>query len=267
MVVDRCARYRAAPSGARRAGRSSLPTGGSGARRRFGELVAANGIARRRLAHQHMRRLHRDCPASARRARRPAPAARISRASSAGCSRQPLEHGIGEDHVDRLGRRPGRRIGQLERDPGQPLPRLLDHVGRGVEAAHLAPRGQRATSSSVELPGPQPMSTTRRGFPAAPAPADRAPAAYARPRISDTGRRTSRRDLAPWIAQSSIHLATIADLDDQNDQHLILNLHDYAKVSDTETPELLTTAVRRFASSRGFSCSAAPRRRKSAIRH
>jgi hypothetical protein len=48
--------------------------------------------------------------------------------------RDPLQHGVGEDHVGRRLRKPIANIRRLEGDVGETLARRFDHIGRGIEA-------------------------------------------------------------------------------------------------------------------------------------
>ena len=55
----------------------------------------------------------------------------------------PLEHGIAEQQIGALGGNPGGEIGLDEFAFRQPLARLLEHGGRGIEPDHLGVRKAR----------------------------------------------------------------------------------------------------------------------------
>ena len=106
--------------------------------------------------------------------------------------RHPLKGRVGIEHVGIGGRRPLRQVRLHEFASGQPLARLPQHVGRGIDADDVRVRKtldqqlRRIAGPAAEI---EDLARARR---AGPARADRAPGACADPRISDIAWRSSR---------------------------------------------------------------------------
>ena len=214
-------------------------------------VVAADGRQRRpggigklgrkrhrrgRLAHQHMRRLHqivrhlhRKHAARRQQSQQPRPAAPDAPAAT------------GTRHW-RRSRRPARPASNWPHrpvrtsTPGSRCRALAIMSGEVSKPLTLA-CGQRATSSSVELPGPQPMSTTRRGFSSGIC-ASRSRAGRVR---SSSNLRYCAADqsgvLAPEQEQSSsIDLAAVADSHDIDSNGLVDQTCDDTIVADAILP-------------------------------
>ena len=131
----------------------------------------------------------RGCRAPAPRGSRPAPAAR--RATAAGVVvGEPLQHGVGEDHVERPGIVPGRDVGPLEGTPGSRA-RAAATMSGELSMPATRPPGPARGESSVEFPGPQPRSTARPTAPVGTRASSSAPGASAPPRTAGTPPPTS----------------------------------------------------------------------------
>ena len=102
----------------------------------------------------------------------------------------PVEGGVGEDRVDRLGQLELEQVRDDQLDPvAEPLPRELgDHRRRGVDADH-PPAGNPLEERRVTRPLPQPASST---VSSPSARAGRAPPAPSPPAVRRPGRRSPR---------------------------------------------------------------------------
>jgi hypothetical protein len=114
--------------------------------------------------------------------------------------RHPLEHGIGEQQIGARLRHPDREIAFDKCTARQPFAGLPQHIRRRVDPNDSA-LGNRSTKSAVELPGPQPRSTARRG--------DRTGTCAKRSR---GGRVRSSSNLRYWLAdqESAVWLLGLA---------------------------------------------------------
>ena len=121
------------------------------------------------------------CRASAPRARLP-PAALQEAAAALRMIRHPLEHGVGEQKSVRGRRCPRRNVGLDECALRQALTRLAEHVGRRVEADHLAPAESARPEARSSCPARSRDRPPAAAAATAPAPGDRAAAGCAHPR-------------------------------------------------------------------------------------
>ncbi len=105
----------------------------------------------------------RNSPAPERRRRRPAFTKRHQPGKQRRLIRQPLEGGVGEDHVIGRGRGPAREIGQTPGRGHAAGARLLPACRRNCPGPPAGPAASARPEAPVELPGPQPRSITRAG--------------------------------------------------------------------------------------------------------